>query len=194
MEGLTPLTRERLVVESVDWTSRAVRTGGISGPLHDEWALSLRVRCEAPARGVAFLDFDGVRRHARDWARLAERVADLRVSFVPVDWRHTDKVQINTAAGGIRVQVESAALKSDPVATTTLDVEPGMLGFTGVPIRIFSIADVGVALGVLLVRSTDTKADRTRWRVRDEHADGLGEFSFLSTGERGGQTQVIAGR
>ena len=180
------------MVESVDWTSKVVRTGGPSGPLHDEWALSVRLNCDAPARAVAFLDHDGVRRHARDWARRAERVAELRVSFDPYEWEDTDKVQINTAAGGIRVQVESAALKADPVATTTVDVEPGMPVFTGVPIRILSIPDVGIALGVLLVRSTDTKADRTRWRVRDEHADSLGEFSFLSAGERAGQTRVIA--
>ena len=103
---------------------------------------------------------------------------------------HTDKVQINTAAGGIRVQVESAALKDDPVAATTLNVEPGMTGHTGVPIRILGIPSAGVALGVLLVRSSDTKADRTRWRVRDDHVDSLGEFSFLSTGKRGGQTRA----
>jgi len=82
---------------------------------------------------------------------------------------------------GIRVRVESAVLKVDPVATTKLDVEPGTPGFTGVPISILSVPDVGVALGVLLVRSADTKADRTRWRVRDEHVGSLGEFSFLST-------------
>ena len=189
MDRPPSLTRERLVVESVDWTSKVVRTGGPSGPLHVEWALSVRVKCDAPVRAVAFLDRAGVRRHARDWARRAERVVDLRVSFFPADWEHTDKVQINTAAGGIRVQVESAALKEDPVATTTLDVEPGMPGYTGVPIRILSISNADIALGVLLVRSTDTKADRTRWRVRDEHAGSLGEFSFLSTGERGGQTR-----
>ena len=105
---------------------------------------------------------------------------------------HTDKVQISTADAGIRVRVESAVLEVDPVATTKLVVEPGTPGFTGVPISILSVPDVGVALGVLLVRSTDTKADRTRWRVRDEHVGSLGDFSFLSTGERAGQTPATA--
>src|SRR3954451_22791619 len=109
MDSATPLTRERLVVESVDWTSKAVRTGGPSGPVHDEWALSVRVRCDAPARAVAFLDLDGIRWHARDWARRAEHVAELGVSLIPYDWEHTEKVQINTADGGIRVQVDSAS-------------------------------------------------------------------------------------
>jgi hypothetical protein len=173
---------------------KVVRTGGPSGPLHDEWALSVRVQCDTPVRAVAFLDVDGIRWHARDWARRAECVAELRVSFLPHDWEHTDKVQISTAGGGIRVQVESGVVKVDPVGTTKLDVEPGTPGFTGVPMSILSVPDVGVALRILLVRSTDTKADRTRWRVRDEHVGSMGEFSFLSTGERAGQTPAAASR
>ncbi len=163
-------------------------TGGPSGPLHNEFTLSVRVQCDAPARAVAFLDVGGIRWHARDWARRAEHVAALTVSFFPDDWENTDRVQSSAADGGIRVQVDSAALKVDPVATTRLDVRPGTYGFTGVPMSILSVP--GVALGVLLIRSTDTKADRTRWRVRDEHVGALAEFSFLATSDRAGQTAL----
>jgi hypothetical protein len=187
---ITSLACERLVVESVDWIPKVVRTGGPSGPLHEEWGLAIRVQCDAPARGVAFLDLDGIRWHARDWARRAARIAELRVSFQPYDWEHTDEVQIITTAGGIRVGVESTALKVDPVGSTSVDVEVGTSGHTGVPMSILRVPDVGVSLGVLLVSSTDTRADRTRWRVRDEHVDGLGEFSFLAAGDRSGRAEV----
>jgi hypothetical protein len=101
-------------------------------------------------------------------------------------------VQISTAAGDIRVYVESAALKTDPAAMSTVDVEAGMSGYTGVPMSILRAPDVGVSVGVLLVRSTDTKADRTRWRVRDEHIGSLKDFSFLASGRRSGAAQLTA--
>ena len=194
MDPITSLTLERIVVESVEWTQTVVRTGGPSGPRHDEWSLSIRVRCDTPARGMAFLDVDGRRWHERDWARRAERTAELRVSFQPYDWHHSDMVQIITNGGGIQCGVESAALKLDPVASTRVDVEVGTSGLTGVPLSILGVQDVGASLGVLLLSSTDTKADRTRWRVRDEHIDSLGEFSFLATGGRSGRADVTTPR
>ena len=166
MDPIASLARERLVVESVDWTSKIVRTGGVSGPLHDEWAISVRLQCDVPFRGVAFADVEGIRWHARDWARRAERIAELDASYSPYDWGRSDVVQVIAAAGGIRVAVESATLKLDPVASTKVDVHSGSPGCTGVPMSILRIPALGISLGVLLVRSTDTRADRTRWRVR----------------------------
>lgn len=191
MALLPSLERERFVVAGVEWTSKAVRTGGPSGPLHDEWALTLRFECEMPLRAAAFMDSKTIRFYARDWARHSETVAELKVRFQPYDWERTNDVQI-VAGGGIRAAVESASLKTDPVAATTVDVAPGAVGFTGDPLTVLGIPDIGASLGVLLVRSTDTKGDRTRWRVRDEHAEDLGNFSFLSTGRRAGWTSLSA--
>jgi hypothetical protein len=184
MVPLDSLARVPFEVEGVEWISRVVRTGGISGPLHDEWALSVRFMCEEPFRAAAFMDADETRLYSRDWARHSEPVAELGVHFAPYDWDNNDEVQV--MAGGIRVAFESAPLKTDPVATTHVDVTPGLSGYTGEPLTILRIPEVGAALGVLLVRSTDTKGDRTRWRLRDEHVDGLGDFSFLATGRRSG--------
>ena len=188
MAPLDSLARAHFDVEGVEWTSKAVRTGGISGPLHDEWALFVRFACEVPFRAAAFMDADGTRHYARDWARHPERVAELSVHFRPYDWDNNDDVQV--MAGGIRVAFESASLKTDPVATTTVDVTPGSSGYTGEPLTILTIPEVGASLGVLLVRSTDTKGDRTRWRLRHDHVDGLGEFSFLASGRRSGRVSL----
>jgi hypothetical protein len=190
VDAIASLTREPFVVDSVSWESKVVRTGGPSGPLHDEWTLLVRARCGAPVRAMAFPDADGVRWHARDWGRRSERLVELRVSFSPFDWDHSDKVVIGVADAGIRVSVDSAALKAGPAAMTGVDVEVGTTGHTGVPLSILGIPELGISVGVLLVRSTDTKADRTRWRVRDEHAGGLGEFSFLAAGSRSGSTPL----
>jgi hypothetical protein len=137
------------------------------------------------------MDSKTIRFYARDWARHSEPVAQLSVHFKPYDWEHTDDVQI-MAGGGIRAAVESASLKTDPVAATMVDVAPGAVGYTGDPLTVLRFPEIGASLGVLLVRSTDTKGDRTRWRVRDEHAGGLGDFSFLSAGRRSGWISLSA--
>lgn len=188
MAPIGSLTRERIVVEGVEWTSKVVRTGGPSGLLDNEWALSVRFACEMPFRAAAFLDSDGVRLYARDWARHPERVAELSVHFGPYDRTRSDDVQV--MAGGIRAAFESAALKADPVAATSVDVAVGASGYTGDPLTVLRIPEVGVSLGVLLVRSRDTKGDRTRWRLRDQHAQDLGDFSFLATGRRSGWIEL----
>ncbi|GAB2677564.1 hypothetical protein [Kribbella swartbergensis] len=188
MAQIGSLTRERFLVEGVEWTSKVVRTGGPSGLLHDEWALSVRFACEVPFRAAAFLDSDGVRLYARDWARHSERVAELSVHFRPYDWDRSDEVQV--MAGGIRAALESSALKADPVAATSVDVAAGASAYTGDPLTVLRIPEVGVVLGVVLVRSTDTKGDRTRWRLRDQHVQDLGDFSFLAAGRRSGWIQL----
>jgi hypothetical protein len=114
-------------------------------------------------------------------------VVHLGIVFSPCDWAHSDVVQVNAADGGIRLNVTSSALKSDPVAATALHVEPGVSGWTGVPVRLLTVPRIELVLGVLLVCSTDTRTDRTRWRVRAELIPGLGEFTFLATGQRSGQ-------
>lgn len=194
VDSIASLGRERLVVESVEWTSKPVRTGGPSGPVHLEWTLCVGVHCEVPVRAMAFLDVDGIRWHARDWARRAEPGAELEVSFFPEDWEHADNVQITAADGDISVQVDSAALRVDPVAASTLDVHAGTVGATGVPLSILRIPDAAIVLGILLIRSVDTRADPTRWRVRDEHVGGLGDFSFLATSQRAGRAVVSSER
>jgi hypothetical protein len=145
----------------------------------------VRFVSEVPFRAATFVDSDRTRLYSRDWARHSEPAAELSVHFAPYDWdNNNDDVQV--MAGGIRAAFESASLKIDPVATTHVDVTPGSSGYTGEPLTILMIPEVGASLSVLLVRSTDTKGDRTRWRLRDEHADGLGDFSFLATGRRSG--------
>jgi len=192
MAPLRSLERERFAVEGVEWTSTTVRSGGISGPLHDEWELTVRFECVVPFRAVVFMDSKRIRSYARDWARHARPVAELSVKFTPYDWEHTDDVQIMAGGAGITAAFESASLKTDPVAATTVDVSPGAVGYTGDPLTVLRIPEVGASLGVLLIRSTDTKGDRTRWRVRDEHAGGLGDFSFLSAGRRSGWISLSA--
>jgi hypothetical protein len=187
MTRLPSLERHRFVIGAVDWTSQAVRTGGPSGPLRDERVLTVRFDCEVPFRAAAFMDSKTIRFYARDWARHSEPVAELGVHFRPYDWDLTDDVQI-MAAGRIRAAVESASLKTDPVGATIVQVAPGDVGYTGDPLTVLTIPEIGASMGVLLVRSTDTKGDRTRWRVRDDHAGDLGDFSFLSTGRRSGWT------
>lgn len=188
MAPLDSLARVPFEVERLEWTSKVVRTGGISGPVHDEWALSVRFACEEPFRAAAFVDADGTRLYSRDWARHAEAVAELNVHYAPHDWDNSDDVQV--MAGGIRVAFVSASLKTNPVTTTLVTVTPGSSGHTGEPMTILRISEVGASLGVLLVRSPDTKRDRTRWRLRDEHVDGLGDFSFLATGRRSGSAPL----
>ena len=144
----------------------------------------MRFVCEVPFRAAALIDSEKMRFYARDWARHSQPVAELSVHFKPYDWDHTDDVQV--MAGGIRTAFKSASVKADPVAATTLGVATRSLGYTGDPLTVLRIPEVDASLGVLLVRSTDTKGDRTRWRLRDEHVEGLRDFSFLSGGRRSG--------
>jgi hypothetical protein len=132
MAPIGSLTRERIVVDGVEWNSKVVRTGGPSGLLHDEWALSVRFACEMPFRAAGFLDSDGVRLYACDWARHPERVAELSVHFRPYDWTRSDDVQV--MAGGIRAVFESAALKADPVAATSVDVAVALRAIPVIPL------------------------------------------------------------
>jgi hypothetical protein len=127
---------------------------------------------------------------ARDWARRSEPVAELRVRFTPYDWDTSSVVQV--VASGIRTTFTSDTLKTDPVGATTVHVTTGSLGHTGDPLTVLTIAAVSASLGVILVRSTDTKGDRARWRVRDEHTGDLGDFRFLATGTRVGEVPLRA--
>lgn len=184
------LTRERFVIEAVEWTPKSVRTGGPSGPLHEEWALAVRFGCQQPFRGAAYIDSEKMRFYSRDWARRAERAAVLNVQFQPYGWDTSSDVQV--VAGGVRVAVESAPLKADPVAATVLALKAGDEGYTGEPLTVLRIPPLGAAVGVVLVRSTDTRGDRTRWRVRGTHVDGLGGYEFLASGRRSGWTPLPA--
>ncbi|MFD7161013.1 hypothetical protein ACFV9C_40965 [Kribbella sp. NPDC059898] len=188
MTPLGSLTREPITIEGVEWTSKVVRTGGPSGLLHDEWSLSIRFACDLPFRAAAFLDSDGVRQYARDWARHAEQIATLNVTFNPYDWLRSDEVQLT--AGGIRATFESAALKTNPISATTVHIATGASSHTGVPLTVLTIPEAGASLAVLPVRSTDTKGNRTRWRLRDKHTQALGNFAFLTTGHRSGQLHL----
>jgi hypothetical protein len=191
MAPLPSLERERFAVEGVEWTSTTVRTGGPSGLLHDEWALTVRFECVVPFRAAAFMDSKTIRFYARDWARHSEPVAQLSVHFKP-STGSTRTTSRSSRAAESGQQPNSASLKTDPVAATMVDVAPGAVGYTGDPLTVLRVPEIGASLGVLLVRSTDTKGDRTRWRVRDERAGGLGDFSFLSAGRRSGWISLSA--
>ena len=187
MRQVGQLSRWPLTVEAVTWTPTTVRTGGIPGPLHQEWRLLVRLACELPARAVVYLDAGGVRRHSRRWGRRAERAMELEVGFMPWDWGTSDDVRVSADEV---VEVESAELKHDPVAATVMGVASGSVGSTGVPMTILTIPSVGVELGVLAVASTETTANRTSWRVRDEYVTGLGEFDFLAVGRTRGKLDI----
>lgn len=135
---------------------------------------------------VAYVHAEGDRVHSRGWADDLAHEFDLNVSFFPFDWSASDLVQINAGGGGIRIGVESAALKEDPRAAMAMHIEPGDVAATGDPIAVFSLDGLNISLGVLVVCGSDTVKSRTRWRVRPEMADSLNEFTFLATGRRSG--------
>lgn len=112
---------------------------------------------------------------------------ELEVGFMPWDWGTSDDVRVSADEV---VEVESAELKHDPVAATVMGVASGSVGSTGVPMTILTIPSVGVELGVLAVASTETTANRTSWRVRDEYVTGLGEFDFLAVGRTRGKLDI----
>lgn len=112
---------------------------------------------------------------------------ELEVGFMAWDWDTSDIVRVSADEA---LEVESAELKQDPVAATVMGVAPGSVGSTGVPMTIMTIPSVGVELGVLAVASTETTANRTSWRARDEYVTGLGEFDFLAVGRMRGESNI----
>ena len=112
---------------------------------------------------------------------------DLEIVFIPWDWENSDVVTISAEE---TVRVESAELKEDPVASTVVEVARGSVGSTAVPMTVLTIPSVGVGLGILAVVSTDTRANRTSWRVREECTDDLGDFAFLASGRARGELPI----
>lgn len=187
MHPIGDLSRRPLVVADAIWTPKTVRTRGVSGPLHQEWRLLVRFECKVPSRALVYLDSEGVRRHSRRWARRASTLMDLEIVFMPWDWENSDVVTISAEE---TVQVESAELKEDPVAATVVEVAEGSAGSTAAPMTVLTIPSVGVELGILAVVSTNTRANRTSWRVREEYAEGLGDFDFFASGRTRGELPV----
>ncbi len=176
-----------MTVASVGWTPKVVRTGGISGPLHDEWRLGVRLESEVPFRALAYLDFAGARRYSTRWGHRSGTSIELDVVFMPWDWEASDEVLIRAEEA---VRVQSRELKNDPVAATEVRIAKGRSGSTAVPLTVLAIPSVGVEVGVLAVAATETRARHAAWRVRDEHANGLGSFALLATTRSRGEVPL----
>lgn len=62
---MSELSRHGLTVSAVGWGSKAVRTGGITGSLHDEWRRGVRSEREVPFRALVSVNFAVVPRYSR---------------------------------------------------------------------------------------------------------------------------------
>ena len=175
-----------VVVTRCEWIPKAVRTGGISGPLHQEWTLEIGLRCEEqPVRLAAMLlnREAGQLQHVRA-SPDAGNDATYRIHFFPYDWHNSDDVQVNVE--GTLLAVESHALTREPNMSARLLVEVGDRLTTGAVVDVVSLADSGWVAQVALLAQSDTKKDRTRWHIRCPGQDQAGIYEFLWSGRRTG--------
>ena len=182
------LRREPLVVVRAEWIPKAVRTRIPPAPAHDEWRLEIELECSsAPVRAAAVLwDPDGGQ-FTRGWADGRSNRVLVDVRFFPTSWDTTDEVQVNVL--GRRLTVSSPGLKVDPRGATEGLVRVGEAFTTGVPVRLFSVPSVGVAVDVFAIVSDETRKRRGRWWVTAPVTD-LGPYSFLLDGRVSGTVEL----
>lgn len=171
-------------VSGITWSARQKRTRIPPAPLHDEWTVRVRLGCETEfLMAVVLWDVAaGLGRFNRGWSNTRGIGARVDVGFRPSAWDTTDDVDILTGST-LRAHVSSAAVKLDPRSATTIDVAADDAISTGVPHRLLHIPEVGVAIDVFLVRSSDTVKSHGRWRLRSPDADVPDAYDFLRTGQ-----------
>jgi hypothetical protein len=181
-----------VVVSRCEWISKPVRTGGPSGPVHQEWRLEIGLKCDAePIRLAAML----IDRHAGELHHVrpspdAVMEATYRLDFFPYDWNDDDGVQVN--AMGSRVAVHSRELTREPNLSVRPLVEVGATFTTGVVSDLVDLASTGWVAQVALFAQSDTKKDRTRWHVRTGQGDDAGVYGFLWSGLRSGSVSLLS--
>ncbi len=181
------LGRAQLVVEAVKWGSTSVRSGGVSGPLHDEWTVRICARSkDEPVRAAIYLESGAVRYYDKSKFRKASDCLEIEVKFQPWNWASSDYFSI----GGWGVRVEDPALHGDLPAAITMAIGPGEVIRTGTPTPILRHDRSRTTLGLVVVCSADTAVDRMRWRLKPRFAPDLASHSYLQVGSFSGQEPI----
>jgi hypothetical protein len=179
-----------VTVTGCEWIPKQVRTGGVSGPVHQEWRLEVAFNCDAePLRMAAMLvNWEaGALHHVRP-SPAAEHEATYRINFFPYDWSSAEDVQIN--AMGSRIAVHCPELTREPNVFARPLVEVGQTTATGAILDLVDLAATGWVAQVALFAKSDTKKDRTRWRLQCPGDEEQGSYDFLWSGRRSGTVQL----
>lgn len=178
-----------MTVKELYWAEKTVRTGGISGPLHSEWTLRLRLSTPAPVRAALYLKQVVGRRWElffdKHLLRLARRDLHLDLALRPWDWENSVAFSID----GLGLPIEEPLLHVDLRGALQLETDPGGQFRTARPVPLLSHADSGTVLGMLAVASSDTAEDRMRWRLKADRARIAGH-DYLNRGRAAGRYQL----
>lgn len=172
-KGLTiTLTEVPYYVDRIRWKRYWVRTGGIRGPLHAEWTLT--VAFTSPLRRVrvaVFVDADGVRASDKHQLRHATHTFQVSEWFRPLP-----------KSPSIAEALTDSAERTNIRDAVTVLVRKGDELTTARPIVIATDSRRSSSLGIVAVCSTDTHDDRMRWRVKTPVAGPLADHSYLNSG------------
>ncbi|MCE1174549.1 MAG: hypothetical protein LWW77_08090 [Propionibacteriales bacterium] len=181
-----------LTLDAVEWASKTVRSGGVSGPLHEEWSVRFTLSSlEAPVRAAVYVETAGRRFFDKESLRRSTQRLDLAISLRPWDWAASDAIWIGTGHP-TGVHVEDPALKADPRSALTV-ADSGIALSTGRPIALLHHPASDTTLGIVVVRSSDTRADRTRWRLKEPARGRLHDHTYLNSGRAAGESPAPGG-
>ena len=172
---------------SATWIEKTVTTDPPRLIPHTEYALSFQVECEEPLLLVCMFSEGGRGIFSKDWRSKARSEYQLRLSFLPVDWRHSDAAQVNF--DGMTFNVEHAAFKNDPrpfVSTDFLNDTTALS--SGTIVTLASIrAGSPIECQLIAIAKTETDAKRGRWSVKPALAADLpANLHFLMNGKASG--------
>lgn len=184
------LRRLPLVVQDVEWIPQVVRTGGINGPLHDEWSVVFRLSSpEANVRTAVYVESDDTRIFDKETLRHAIQGFTLQLRFLPYDWSTSSLFWIGSRHGS-GVRVHDPSLKTDLRAGIKATVSRGEVVETGKPVPLVVHAASGTTLGIVAVASSDTQEDRMRWRVRQTVDGPVSDHRYLNSGRAVGAESI----
>lgn len=172
-KGLTiTLTEVPYYVDRIRWKRYWVRSGGIRGALHAEWTLTVVfTSLLRRVRVAVFTDAGGVRVSDKDQLRHATHTFQVHewLRPLPPSPSIAEALTDSTERTNIRDAVTVLVRKGDELTTAR-------------PIVIATDSRRSSSLGIVAVCSTDTHADRMRWRVKTPVAGPLTGHTYLNSG------------
>jgi hypothetical protein len=179
------------MLDAVEWSSKIVRTGGVSGPLHEEWSVRFTLSSpEGRVRAAVWVETAERRLFDKGLLRKATSQLDFAISLRPWDWETSDAMWMGTAHP-TGVYVDDPALKADPRSALTVAARGTALS-TGRPVSLLHHTASDTTLGIVVVRSSDTRTDRTRWRLKQPAYGALLDHTYLNSGRAAGEASPPA--
>lgn len=192
---LDGMVHEPVRVIGCRWIPRIVTTDPPKYIPHTEYRWACELVGEVPLLGALILEDENGLYWGRSGRSSVAVALEIRLSFLPHDWKTSDRVHINLSQQGhsmsshVQIAVDDPPLKQDPRGFVRLDLSDGGIVQTGTLISIGTVnSHKSLSAGVVFVAQTDNQSCRcSHWRIKRRIPVNLPfSLSFLKTGRWAG--------